>query len=394
MAAGQLLDRALWTGMPRLVAKFSGLTGAILADGQYLRRKQGLGVALSLLLLALGLLIGGFHPALLGFDDPRRAYTFSASLVFVAMVLAAGCFSAQLGFMIWAGYVLGDLVLFQRPSDPVNAIGFYLGLSVSYFLLLQLGCLVPLISRNLALASTGALAKALEPRALPGAALRLAAGSGFLALFLISWIAAFPFLIRPAYTFAGRWNGGWFDPVDPDAGAVEPVQGAFLQGLTLAHPLILIGLAAFAARLLLEAFWRRDAAVQEPEIEGPAWPLLLAIPIKAAFLTLLLSGLLASLVEAALLWTALVGLLIGTALIQKRFDRWYAAVSAVPLLLRLIGGFAAVYWLSATILQWVERHYRSQALLPVLLCGILGALIFCLLIPPARRRRPVERDSP
>ncbi len=276
----------LWQRVPALVGRVWPTLGYSLADGAYLRRWPGLGLAAPAGGLVLGMLLGALHPGTL--------YTYSF-LVTAAMMLAAGL-GAGVGVWVWLGFVLVDVVATDRSSLPgfglTSAVDRftdgYLPLAMCYLLLAVLLMLGPLLGSGFASRTAVTVRPANDALALPSACVVYVVVVSALAY---AWAQATPFMIRPLWSFAGGI---------PDTAAVQPIQShalalAAIAGLAAAGRCVLIALTGPGPA------WPNIAPPGSARDRGAAsvLPAVVLVPFQALFLTLLLGGLVENIVLGA-----------------------------------------------------------------------------------------------
>jgi hypothetical protein len=196
----------IWVTVPQRVAKRWPAGGAVLADGAWLRVVPAAAVIGPIVAFALGFWIGGFR------DETYETYTYSVGLLCILTLPA--CFGAGLGFASLAGYVLGDLFLFDHhvgadtfPDGLDHLTRWLVPLLVTYLLLAILLVGAPAI---------GAAFRFQVQRVLkgqpPGVRFVAATAANVAGVVLTawSWISVMPVLIRPPWLWADLGQ-----PTDP-----------------------------------------------------------------------------------------------------------------------------------------------------------------------------------
>lgn len=352
------LVQLTWLRLPLLVAQRWPTGGLALADGHYLVRWPLAG----LLAPPVAFLLGVVLAALQG----DVAYTSSLLLLLVlGLVALAG---AALGLWATTGLGLG-LLLFGNVSPflqgPAWVFQGLLPALLSFVILGLLTVLMPLAMNRVRAAvrgSTHVPERLRLPVEIAGAVVTV----GF-ATYV--WSAAAPLLIRPIFVWAGR---------SPTVEAVAPLQQ---RGIWLAVALAL----AAAGRVLLERQCRtgRTATFSLVLGTGLAQQSHSAIPARvrallgAVSLTLLLSGLIADLVQAALVFAFFAGLLLLRLRLIERPPVAIGAFLRIPRPVRLGLGLLAAYLASRAVLGffWV----RTETFLPVLVATCTGVALITLL---------------
>jgi hypothetical protein len=358
------LSALWWYRLPAMAARRKGALALLLADGFYLERWPQLAAWAPLLAFAAGVAAGGTHFS--------RCATFTCSLVLMTGFVVIATLAGALGLWLWVGYVLGDLFLFY-PQMPPGLGRFLTGrlapAILSYLLLFMLVSL-PMASQALRRRVLPRLATWLSRRLIAGAVLQGVIQTGL----AFVWIHAVPTLIRPVFT--------WRENL-PSIEAVAPLQkfGGVL--------IVLAALAAFG-RVLLQVWSFTDIELAGRALDlqellvagerraGPAVPPWLRVSMQALLSTFLLAGLLATWLDALLLWGCLAAVLALQRMIP-RWRRWTAVAARVPWLARLAAAVVASYWISATVVKslWpVTSTFR-----PVTVAIVLSITVFAFLFP-------------
>jgi hypothetical protein len=363
-----------WVRLPAAAARFSRTMAGVLMDGRYLAAFPAASAWMPPALLVVGILVGWLHPGFAG-DE-----VFTASLAAMALMVAVGEASAAWGAWIWLGFVAGDFLLFRH-----QAYGLYNGrfpgsillarvpLLIPYILLALAAVFLPLTGRWLARGPAAARASA------AGTAAMAALQAVVQAALLFTWGQAAPTLIRPVYT----WIGG-----NPSTAVVRPLQ---------AHPWVLPIVAGVlgAARVVLERRWSAHPAVtRRAALLGQALaargggerrlPVWAAAPLKAAFTTFLLSGVLTGWTDAILFAAAMAGMLVARTQLARRMGAWAERVARVPVLARFALGVAINFFVARWIItaMWAS----TSAFRPILISVTISLLVFLLLLPDAGAR--------
>jgi hypothetical protein len=241
---------------------------------------------------------------------------------------------------------------------------------LSYVLLFGLIAFVPFLATTLRRATIGRHARDDLPWAVVGVAVQ---GVIQGALVLV-WTNAYPPLIRPIFTWVGS---------TPTIDVIQPVQA---QGMVL----VVLAVLGGAGRTLAEALAPRvspsaAAAISARQLRivraMPArarlLPLWLSASLGAAFLTLLMAGVIGSWLEAALLFAVFT-----VSSLLRRFVRglpaWAALMRRIPLVLRLAAGAGASYVIAIVVLRISSEQ---QSFFPLVISTALSVLVLALLLP-------------
>ncbi|MDQ3742654.1 MAG: hypothetical protein M3389_17115 [Actinomycetota bacterium] len=336
------------------------------ADGRYVLAWPPAALAAP----AAALAVGAVASARLDADE---IYTYSIATV--AVLAAVAALGAAFGLWAWIGFVLGDLLL-HRPQDGAlfaNSVDrleeVYAPLLVSYVLLAALLVVAPAVAAGVRIAVT-ALAG-------PGAValtVGLALYAALLAGFSYLWAQAVAFLIRPVWSYRD---------LAPDLPGIEPMQQ---RGEVLARTIVV----AVVVRLVLELVSRRmrpetqipdtELISSDPPRPAPPW---LAIPLKTALLTLLLSGLLDDGDSALPVALLIAGILALQTVILPRMSRVVDAIRRVPALLRVAATGVVAYILAVRIVEPVATQTQSFTRL---VTSVLLSLAVAAVLLPAERR--------
>jgi hypothetical protein len=374
------LARTWWVRLPLAIRRVSRGIALTLVDGLYLAARPRVGGAAPPVAFLVGLVTGWLR---LGFEQ-----AFSESIIVLVLAVVFGVMSAHLGAMFLVGFALGDFLL-APPSysmftySPLgNLVLIRIPLLIEYGLLALLTVSIPLVTKGLLFQLS------LSPRLSRQLRFRVAVvGHAILTGVLIYfWTQTVPILIRPVYT----WQGS-----EPTVEAIAPLQ----QG---GWVLVLVAVLVSLSRMVLqgqtvsrpELGARMDAMEQRLASAPPLVPLWQRVPLwgrvaaQALVASLLLSGMMQSWFDALLLGGLL--FLIQAArsrLIAVPLGPWPALVERVPLLLRLVGGFALIFALSLLILRQ-QVVVASDSFRPIVLLTCVALVVMYLLAPGL----PMESD--
>ncbi|MEU5853488.1 hypothetical protein [Saccharopolyspora shandongensis] len=372
----------VWVHLPAAVSRLSVTLGFALRDGDYLRAWPPAAIVMPPAALLVGALLGAVHPG--------PTYTFSAIAIGVLAVVAG--LGAGLGCWAWLGFVLADLFLGNRSTLPGFAgYGFgtqrlmqgYLPLAVSYLVLAVLLVLAPVLARGLALRTTAVL------RAHRGVArtVELALSAVLFAVLTYAWTQATAFLIRPLWSFSGE---------TPTTAAIQPLQ----------QHAVALAVAAFCAgacrgALAMLAADRAPITPTSPRQDrghSSARTILriATVPIQAAFLTLLMAGLIASPSQGTLVWLALCVILYARLLLIPRIPVYPALIRRIPLLARLAVAVALSYLLATLLVEPAAQRGETSfvSTLVVLLLSLAAASLLMPAPPPTPTTRPAHPTGP
>jgi hypothetical protein len=223
------------------------------------------------------------------------------------------------------------------------------------------------------------------------------------------WTQAVPTLIRPVYTWQDTFP---IIPVD----AIQPLQKEWLS-------LVLLAIFLGAIRMGLEYFALRSSTFPQHagRLQAALKPLLLerrrrrllpiwvSIAFKAAFFTLILSGIISTWVEAIFLAAILAFIMVEREIILPKFKRWTRWISRVPIIIRLAICAAITYYIGSQILVAVWNNQFAPPSSPCFALGfipcemilsssntflpIVFSLIFSLIISSIILPRQPERSE-
>jgi hypothetical protein len=395
-AVQRALDR-YWIGIAATLRRYSLLLSEAWYDGIYLTAWPRVALAAPALALLFGLLEGITHWTLLPGDNVvggQPVVAFTELLVFMVVVAAASALSANFGLLLVGGYALGDL-LFAGPqatlglptwaqnSALVAAVLARVPQLISYALFLLL-VITPTLSAKYLPAR---LRLGLREESTQLWLLRSAARVVVQAAFVYTWTLAAPLLIRVFW--------GWGDASPPLAAAYFlQVQGNWLVYAALLAALLRSWLTheAYRQAATRQRVDRLEAALvsadtrQAPTRRVP--PAARAV-LTAAGLTLLLSGFIAGLLDAAIVCVFIGLILIARTLWLPRFGWWTSwarQVTRIPVALRLVAVFIAGNFEGQIIVNALSQlsssaSSASATFLPVLLSVCLGILTAVVLLP-------------
>jgi hypothetical protein len=352
---------ALWRRLPEAVARVSGTLRVLLRDGDYLLSWPVAATLAPPVALALGLLLGAVHPG----------PVYASSLAVVLAFAAIGGLGAALGCLSLLGYAVGDLALHQHAGGGSVAdtlLRTDAAALVTYLVLAGLVVAAPLVA-TAARQRLQRLMRAGTARLVVGFALA-AVVQGALAYF---WGQAAAFLIRPLWSF---WNAG------PDAGAVGTLRG---DGGWIA----LVTVVAVAGRAALVLLARRHPVLpaSPPRVRfrlPRRWPWPVAVALRAAVFTLLLSGLIGTPLGAALVFALLVGVDLLRCRVVPALAAYVRLVERVPLVLRVAVCSLVGYLMAVAVAQPAAAR-GTTSFLPLVL-SVLPALLVATFLCPARVR--------
>jgi hypothetical protein len=186
------------------------------------------------------------------------------------------------------------------------------------------------------------------------------------------WIHAVPTLIRPIFTWRGE---------NPPTDAIEPLQQ---RGWVLVAIGTLLGLA----RIVLEyQASKRRISVPKSKLIIARTPKLsptARLSIEACFIAFLLSGMLSSWLEAAILAGSIFVIRFYNRSMAQRLKAWDTLLSHLPLLIRFAAGIGVTYVLARFIVAGMWT--RTDTFRPILISVILSLGVMTLLAPESRTR--------
>jgi len=354
--------------VPAATRRVSRILPAILADGLYLSAWPRVAAIAPPLALLLGLLLGWLHFA------PGETFTFS--ILVMALMLLVSNFSAALGAWLWLGYVVGDFFLFRRNIYSYSVLEQFVHvrvpLLIAYVLLAMLLVFIPLLSPWL---RRQVLTHLHVPR-IPRIVINTTLQAILQAVLVYVWVQAVPTLIRPVYT----WQGG-----TPPIEAIQPLQQngwvlVILAGLVGAMRMVL-QYRAFGQHAVVQRAAQLRTALRESAPVRRELPLGIGVLLKAAFLTVLLSGLVTTWLQAIGLAVALALIMLWRETVLPRLDGWLRLVSRVPLVIRLALSALISYFLGLQIVGALWDG--TSTFLPIIIAMVIS-LAVCSLLTPGR----------
>jgi hypothetical protein len=315
-------------------------------------------------MLILGLLFGSQHNA--------SELTFTYSLLWLSIIVGIGALGAAPGAFFVLGYAIGDFFLLTRGDLGLGR----LGLLVSYLVLALLVVVVPRAVTALRRRTMGT-----HPGSGLRAVIEIAVGAICMGALVVAWSLAAAGEVRPAFT--------WRPAGIPDLSAISPLQ----QGAPF---LAVVGLIAGAVRVILEKqsvneaevrAYREslDATLQRIRPRPPMGPVV-AVPVQAAFFTVVLAGYVTDWLEVPPLFLGLCASLLVRRLSGHVFPAWSRAIDRVPVLIRMAVGTAVAIVLARAIIA--PAFGSTESFRPVIDAIIVSALVFALLLPQERVPAP------
>ncbi|MFN2497164.1 MAG: hypothetical protein ABR608_14890 [Pseudonocardiaceae bacterium] len=363
-------NQFFWRRAPRIAGSLSPTLRDLLVDSRYLLAWPRAAALVPSSALALGALLGLFHPG----------NVYSGSLAVVALLVVSGATGSTTGLWFLAGYVPVDLLV--RPgawSSEVSQLGLLIADLVLALLLVVIAASVVRLRAELLLRGSSLQAVQAASSSAPWPLAEAISGALVYMMLVWAWLQSVPALIRPVATWAG---------VDPLSTDVQPVQG---------NVELLILLAGLSAGAVSWVEWRsshpRDPSVSErahadladvlgPERDRRTYPLAVVYSIRAVFGVAIAAGLLAHVWEAVILWAALVLGQIAQARIGQA-TQWNNWVLRLPVAARLFFVLIGTTVGGLLILPWVFT--RASSLLPVLVVTMIGLALTAIALPtPAR----------
>ena len=364
-----------WRTIPSRAASVS-VTGALcLADGAYLAAWPVAAALAPPVACLIGMFLGWAHT---GYIEPN-ATVFIASLVTFVVLLLVGSHGAALGAYAWAGYAIGDMILYaltapevasRAPSPGARLLEIVGTRALADGVLALLIVVVPFATRNIAQAT---LARRRSAASTPVWRILLPAATQFILVYM--WLSAAALLLQATFT----WQN--YGPMTH--GLVQRLRDV---SLTVA----LVGGYAAAVRGALEAIAERAPAcvlmrarfraVVRQRFVRRILPVDLGSSLAAALaLTFLMGSTLASWTDAAGLFAALAVALAVRDLLAHFAPGWARAALRVPLAIRFAAGLAAIYVAAAIVLQF--NGGADNTFLPAKLAAVSATVIFALIIP-------------
>jgi len=407
-------------GLPSACRRFSASLAAYLLDGVWVFAFPRLAMAATPVAFVVGLIIGITS---LGYDVAPFE-----SILLVAAIVVVGTLGAHLGLATVSGLAIGDFFLagrawtLDRPflgkgsgvldHGLVGALGRErIPLLLGYALLLFVTVGIPVLVKtmlaqlpirdkddgNAALPGADALehGEAVESETPSGLALSTpaqivlsVAGHGCLTYFLVGfWVEATPVLLRPIWT----WPLDQLSQRKVSLALVQPLQenGTRVIVAAVIASIVRMGLQWHVrldgdrSRRMsdLQTRLRRHFGAARP----PGRPRKLArVVFRAAAGTLLLSGIIPTWADAAVLAAVLLlGGLLQAGIIPVPLGRWPEIAQRIPLLFRVA---AAVLFLRIFVQAFAERlvDLKAETFRTFLVVCVLGVFVFLLALPAPR----------
>jgi hypothetical protein len=400
----ETLANLWWIKLPRFVRRVVTTPYLALTDGLYIAAVPPVAAFLSPVIFLLGLLFGSLH---FGYQ-----HAFSESLPLLLVITLLGILSGHLGFMFLAGFIPGDILIYQLLFQSQGYQGWLLQGSfyynaaflfshiIEYALLAILLVQIPLLTKAL-------LAQFYEVLHLGKVFSLIFATLGHLllsGLLLFYWAQIVPFLIRPVFV----WNEVSTDGKIPPIGAMELLQGNANFEFALSRLFdgnamelirakfiwVLVGLAVLASIVRMAAQIMvalspsqndRISALEGELTENETKTLTEYLPkvvlalFSGAWSALLLSGLYDHWAQGFIIGGIIFVLyLVRVGSIPLPLGAWSRWMNSVQLLVRLI---AVVALVSAAYYLFVRQNIETQSFTPLFLLIIFAVVLIFLLNP-------------
>jgi hypothetical protein len=403
-----------WVRIPAALRRYTRTLADIWQDGFYLTIWPRVTLAFPAAALLLGIMEGLTHwaPAIIpNLTNEGEAISFTELFPFMVAAAFIGALSANAGLLLVLGYALGDLVttLGHPPSLSLATVGLPSGPQttlldvvaphlVSYVLFLLLAVFPTLCSKALAVRLR------VGNRELT-LVLRAALASAIQGGLVFAWVLAAPLAIRVV------WGWGWLLSNPPLAAMIYVetmgsvvIIAALIGGVARGATQYLSYLAAQGRRGLpyIQRIQRLQAALRSADSRAAITrrlPLSVRSIFIASVITLLLSGIIATPLEAALVFAYVALILVARNSTLPRFPPWTTwtrRITRLPLLLRLLASILATYavaWLVITIGQGLPllADTPTGSFQPIVIAIGLSLLVAVVLLP---RYRPTGTNTP
>lgn len=357
-------------------------------DGIYLNVNPIAGAAAPIAALLLGLLFGAGQ---LGYDT-----VYTESMLFLCIAVLFGTFSANLGMLFLAGFVVGEFILAANwtsvPSTRydgliANVFRYRIPLLISYGLLAIVTVQIPVLIKQLLIQIKLPL-RFNNHIKLGFAMLTQPLLTGTVIYF---WVQIMPVLIRPVYTWTAR----------------TPRVEAMANFQEYGYVLVTLAVLASLLRVYLQSRTVFDKTLSErmDQIEQKADRVFTkAKPVKpigdyfhpwvkTVALTLVMAVTLSGLYE--LWWDALILsafiLVIQAArsrLIHIPLGKWPYWMARIPVLYRLIIAFLLILYFSKSIIEYYYSGYQQTFRPVIVMTGL--AMVFVYLLTPMLPEQAAE----
>jgi hypothetical protein len=332
--------------------------------------------------------------------------------VLIVGLLALGVASTNLSIHWLAGFVVGDFFVahtdwWRSPPEvwleefipgffefpPVASFVYdRVPLIIQYLLLALLMIGVPFAARMMVASFASRI---VGP---PGPRLFILAALSAVAVFVFArfWSVAAPHVVRPLFTWEPVWEGD----TQPPAGAVVPIQDNAMIGRAAAAAM----LARFAfVGLVSRRQWTRlrmaatETALDDQLADSDEPPLERTGPMSwARSIRASLAGLVSTLLVAGLLESLLSGLIVFTVFAGARLLRhervplptrgWRHAMDQIPTALRFAAGMLVVHGLASAMVA--PTFQQGQATFETLIWPMLAGIVVMAIIVPLPTRDP------
>jgi hypothetical protein len=377
----------LWVRLPRAVIRRLPSLWGVAGDGHFLVAVAPLAVLAPFAVAAGSFVVGAQH---LGYET-----VYTESVLLMAVAIAVGTLSSQLGLLAILGFALGEQLATRtgtllgtgaRTGGPFGegVLGPFwrvrLPMIITYLLLAVAVVVIPRTARAL-LVAVGRWRRVPASIAWP-----LASGLFVVVVFvaLRTWVAAAPTLVRPRFT----WTGGLppvdaIRPIQQDgdeliaAGVMAAMARQVLLGLALWWPPVRDRVRTAEQDRVPERVSGRAGAGARPVAPG-RFRRLLGDLGSAGLATIVLAGVL----EEGWLWVAAFGTFLGVRLLRSgivaagALDSWKRLMARVPAVARVV-----LLWIVARVVTDALVKGFIGSYTGVALVVIGGAIVVFLIFP-------------
>ncbi len=383
----------LWVRIPVFVRRYSMILAEVWHDGIYMTAWPLPSLIAPTLVFVFGFLQGIFHWDFGIHDSYTGTVTFTGSLPLLLIAAVVGAFSAQSGLLLVLGYGLGDFfitgpqVSAHFGSLPDNALTEFIFLRIPLlvtYVLFFLLAVMPTLTAKFLLFGLRPLLRNQQP---PVVWLRVGLNALLQGAVVYAWTLAVPLYIRILW--------GWTNSSPPLSATYYPQS---LKNLIIGVAVIasiIRGIVAYRVereQRVAQRVARLVLGLRQADSQ-PAFtrriPLFVKALLLAVGMTVLFSGFIGSIAEAAVVFIFLVLILLARMVWLPHLAFWSAwtnFITRIPLLVRLVIGAVVSYILGHLLLSVIPdlptlSNTNSGTFLWLLVGICLSLLVFIILVP-------------
>lgn len=376
-----------WVDISRRLRPYSTLLWAAWSDGIYLTAWPRTATSLVVAVFLLGFVEGGTHSTFIGLNgyglvSGVRAMSFAEMFPLLVLATLVGALSTNLGFMLVAGFALGDFFWFGVPYWPwssdlspwIPRTFYFRSSQIAAYLVFFLLAVWPLVATKFLVASA-------HRRLRESELWKTAVMTMLAALFVYEWTYFAPMGVKWQWTccdVASQLDVRYFHTTTAPWLIAAAIIGVVARRLLILR----------AEKADPEVLSRLDAVCDPtvaPNSRMPAW---LGAVIAALAITLLLLGYAGSLARGAMVFMIAVAILLLRTYFLPRlslWNSWSTRAASYPAMARLIVASLLTYVACRSILAYPDFNARlrstAQSFGPEIASILIGFVALLVLLP-------------